>query len=195
MSVTRPKLCGRRQELWSWSYGDLDDYCAERYEIPVAVITPLQSPIVHLSSVLSDSLCLSLSRRLLSCPLWSPSCWTLKSLCLPWSKKTSARSWTASRSTSLGRSTWIKRSDFRCGVKIWRGTLWATLFTFILSWQRNFYGPQERWMFLSMFLRVGVWRNLWRAYRRGFGGNLRGEGLVLGGVFVIGPGDQVGSSD
>lgn len=44
-----------------------------------------------------------------------------------------------------------------------------------------------------MFLRVGVWRNLWRAYRRGFRGNLRGEGLVLGGVFVIGPGDQVGS--
>ncbi|GLD65065.1 redox-regulatory protein FAM213A-like isoform X1 [Lates japonicus] len=56
--------------------------------------------------------------------------------------------------------------------------------------QKNFYGPQERWMFLSMFLRIGVWRNLWRAYRRGFRGNLRGEGLVLGGVFVIGPGDQ-----
>lgn len=46
-------------------------------------------------------------------------------------------------------------------------------------------------MFLSMFLRIGVWRNLWRAYRRGFRGNLRGEGLVLGGVFVIGPGQQV----
>lgn len=56
--------------------------------------------------------------------------------------------------------------------------------------QRNFYGPQVRWMCLSMFLRVGVWRNLWRAYRRGFRGNLKGEGLVLGGVFVIGPGDQ-----
>uniref|UniRef100_A0A8C5NFL0 Peroxiredoxin-like 2A n=1 Tax=Gouania willdenowi TaxID=441366 RepID=A0A8C5NFL0_GOUWI len=56
--------------------------------------------------------------------------------------------------------------------------------------QRNFYGPQERWMFFSMFLRVGVWRNLWRAYRKGFRGNWRGEGLVLGGLFVIGPGDQ-----
>uniref|UniRef100_A0A3B4YCF4 Peroxiredoxin-like 2A n=1 Tax=Seriola lalandi dorsalis TaxID=1841481 RepID=A0A3B4YCF4_SERLL len=56
--------------------------------------------------------------------------------------------------------------------------------------QRNFYGPQERWMFLSMLLRIGVWRNLWRSYRRGFRGNVRGEGLVLGGVFVIGPGDQ-----
>uniref|UniRef100_A0A3B4FI57 Peroxiredoxin-like 2A n=1 Tax=Pundamilia nyererei TaxID=303518 RepID=A0A3B4FI57_9CICH len=56
--------------------------------------------------------------------------------------------------------------------------------------KKNFYGPQVRWMCLSMFLRIGVWRNIWRAYRRGFWGNLRGEGLVLGGVFVIGPGDQ-----
>ncbi|CAK6953218.1 unnamed protein product [Scomber scombrus] len=56
--------------------------------------------------------------------------------------------------------------------------------------QRHFYGPRQRWMCLSMFLRVGVWRNIWRAYRRGFRGNLKGEGLVLGGVFVIGPGDQ-----
>uniref|UniRef100_A0A3Q1GEG6 Peroxiredoxin-like 2A n=1 Tax=Acanthochromis polyacanthus TaxID=80966 RepID=A0A3Q1GEG6_9TELE len=58
--------------------------------------------------------------------------------------------------------------------------------------QRKFYGPQERWMLLSTFLRVGVWRSLWRAYRRGFRGTLRGEGLIQGGVFVIGPGDQVG---
>lgn len=70
--------------------------------------------------------------------------------------------------------------------------IWDT--AFIPSSQKKFYGPQERWMFLSMFLRIGVWRNLWRAYRRGFRGNLRGEGFVLGGVFVIGPGDQVGST-
>ncbi|CAF98685.1 unnamed protein product [Tetraodon nigroviridis] len=56
--------------------------------------------------------------------------------------------------------------------------------------KQSFYGPRKRWMFLSMFLRIGVWRNLWRAYRRGFRGNLKGEGLVLGGVFVIGPGQQ-----
>uniref|UniRef100_A0A8P4GT82 Peroxiredoxin-like 2A n=1 Tax=Dicentrarchus labrax TaxID=13489 RepID=A0A8P4GT82_DICLA len=56
--------------------------------------------------------------------------------------------------------------------------------------KRKFYGPRERWMCFSMFLRIGVWRNLWRAYRRGFSGNLGGEGLILGGVFVIGPGDQ-----
>ncbi|XP_072293364.1 peroxiredoxin-like 2A [Eucyclogobius newberryi] len=56
--------------------------------------------------------------------------------------------------------------------------------------QRKFYGPVHRWMFLSTFLRIGVWRSVWRAYRRGFRGNLRGEGFILGGVFVIGPGDQ-----
>ncbi|KAK7901774.1 hypothetical protein WMY93_018543 [Mugilogobius chulae] len=56
--------------------------------------------------------------------------------------------------------------------------------------KRNFYGPVLRKMFLSIFLRIGVWRSVWRAYRRGFRGNLRGEGLILGGVFVIGPGNQ-----
>ncbi|KAK5882448.1 hypothetical protein CesoFtcFv8_021034 [Champsocephalus esox] len=30
MSDTGPNLCGRRLELWSWLYGDPDDYCAER---------------------------------------------------------------------------------------------------------------------------------------------------------------------
>lgn len=30
MSDTRPKLCGRKLELWSWLCGALDDYCAER---------------------------------------------------------------------------------------------------------------------------------------------------------------------
>ncbi|KAA8583781.1 hypothetical protein FQN60_014989 [Etheostoma spectabile] len=56
--------------------------------------------------------------------------------------------------------------------------------------KRNFYGPKMRWMCLSIFLRIGVWKNIWRAFRKGFGGNIRGEGLILGGVFVIGPGDQ-----
>lgn len=56
--------------------------------------------------------------------------------------------------------------------------------------KRNFYGPRMRWMCFSMFLRIGVWRNIWRAFRRGFRGNIKGEGLILGGVFVIGPGDQ-----
>lgn len=60
--------------------------------------------------MLFGSPCPSLSRRPLSCPLWSPSCRTLKSLYLPWWRKTLARSSMASRSTSLGRSTSIRRS-------------------------------------------------------------------------------------
>uniref|UniRef100_A0A8C7R7I3 Peroxiredoxin-like 2A n=2 Tax=Oncorhynchus mykiss TaxID=8022 RepID=A0A8C7R7I3_ONCMY len=57
--------------------------------------------------------------------------------------------------------------------------------------QRALYGLVERYMFLSALLRIGVWRSLWRAYRKGCTGNIiKGEGLVLGGVFVIGPEDQ-----
>lgn len=41
------------------------------------------------------------------------------------------------------------------------------------------------------FLRVGVWMNGLRAFRNGFMGNVSGEGFVLGGVFVIGRGEQV----
>ncbi len=46
-------------------------------------------------------------------------------------------------------------------------------------------------MGLLAFLRVGVWMNGLRAFRKGFMGNVLGEGFVLGGVFVIGRGQQV----
>lgn len=46
-------------------------------------------------------------------------------------------------------------------------------------------------MGLLAFLRVGVWMNGLRAFRGGFMGNVLGEGFVLGGVFVIGQGQQV----
>uniref|UniRef100_H2M7N6 Peroxiredoxin-like 2A n=2 Tax=Oryzias latipes TaxID=8090 RepID=H2M7N6_ORYLA len=51
---------------------------------------------------------------------------------------------------------------------------------------RRFYGPRERKMGLLAFLRIGVWFNGLRAFRKGFLGNVLGEGFVLGGVFVIG---------
>uniref|UniRef100_A0A672GWS7 Peroxiredoxin-like 2A n=1 Tax=Salarias fasciatus TaxID=181472 RepID=A0A672GWS7_SALFA len=51
---------------------------------------------------------------------------------------------------------------------------------------RRFYGPRERKMGLLGFLRVGVWTSGLRAFRKGFTGNVLGEGFVLGGVFVIG---------
>ncbi|KAG9335631.1 hypothetical protein JZ751_004396 [Albula glossodonta] len=56
--------------------------------------------------------------------------------------------------------------------------------------QRRFYGPRVRKMGFMGFLRTGVWKNGFRAFRRGFLGNVYGEGFVLGGVFVIGPGQQ-----
>ena len=46
-------------------------------------------------------------------------------------------------------------------------------------------------MGLLAFMRVGVWLNGLRAFRKGFMGNVFGEGFVLGGVFVIGRGQQV----
>uniref|UniRef100_A0A3P9LM08 Peroxiredoxin-like 2A n=1 Tax=Oryzias latipes TaxID=8090 RepID=A0A3P9LM08_ORYLA len=55
-----------------------------------------------------------------------------------------------------------------------------------LDEKRRFYGPRERKMGLLAFLRIGVWFNGLRAFRKGFLGNVLGEGFVLGGVFVIG---------
>ncbi|KAE8283960.1 hypothetical protein D5F01_LYC17287 [Larimichthys crocea] len=59
-----------------------------------------------------------------------------------------------------------------------------------LDEKRRFYGPRERKMGLLAFLRVGVWMNGLRAFKNGFVGNVLGEGFVLGGVFVIGRGEQ-----
>lgn len=41
------------------------------------------------------------------------------------------------------------------------------------------------------FIRLGVWQNFIRAWRSGYQGNMNGEGFILGGVFVVGAGDQV----
>lgn len=60
-----------------------------------------------------------------------------------------------------------------------------------VSLQKRFYGPRERKMGLLAFLRPGVWMNGLRAFQKGFMGNVLGEGFVLGGVFVIGRGEQV----
>lgn len=59
-----------------------------------------------------------------------------------------------------------------------------------LDVKKCFYGPRERKMGLSAFLRLGVWRSGLRAFRNGFKGNVFGEGFVLGAVYVIGAGQQ-----
>lgn len=59
-----------------------------------------------------------------------------------------------------------------------------------LDEKRSFYGPRERRMGLLGFLRLGVWFSGLRAFRNGFMGNVLGEGFILGGVYVIGRGQQ-----
>uniref|UniRef100_A0A671YNV6 Peroxiredoxin-like 2A n=4 Tax=Sparus aurata TaxID=8175 RepID=A0A671YNV6_SPAAU len=56
--------------------------------------------------------------------------------------------------------------------------------------EKHFYGPLQRKMGGLGFIRLGVWQNFMRAWRSGYQGNMNGEGFILGGVFVIGPGDQ-----
>lgn len=56
--------------------------------------------------------------------------------------------------------------------------------------KKHFYGPLQRRMGALGLIRLGVWQNFIRAWRSGYQGNLNGEGFILGGVFVIGPGDQ-----
>ncbi|KAJ8418089.1 hypothetical protein AAFF_G00137980 [Aldrovandia affinis] len=59
-----------------------------------------------------------------------------------------------------------------------------------LDEQQSFYGPQQRKMGGLGFIRLGVWQNFLRAWKAGYQGNMNGEGFVLGGVFVIGAGEQ-----
>ena len=42
----------------------------------------------------------------------------------------------------------------------------------------------------SGFLRLSVWMAFFRARGKGIEGNMKGEGRLLGGVFVIGPGEE-----
>ncbi|XP_040293308.1 peroxiredoxin-like 2A isoform X1 [Bufo bufo] len=59
-----------------------------------------------------------------------------------------------------------------------------------LDEKKRFYGPQKRKMMYLGFIRLGVWQNFRRAWKAGYDGNLEGEGFILGGVFVIGSGNQ-----
>jgi len=45
-------------------------------------------------------------------------------------------------------------------------------------------------MGLSGFFRLSVWASFFRARGKDFQGNMKGEGRLLGGVYVIGPGDS-----
>uniref|UniRef100_A0A3B3S885 Peroxiredoxin-like 2A n=1 Tax=Paramormyrops kingsleyae TaxID=1676925 RepID=A0A3B3S885_9TELE len=56
--------------------------------------------------------------------------------------------------------------------------------------QQHFYGPAQRKMGGLGIVRLGVWANFLRAWRNGHSGNVKGEGFILGGMFVIGAGEQ-----
>jgi len=59
-----------------------------------------------------------------------------------------------------------------------------------LDAQRRFYGPKERWMGVSGFVRLSVWASIFRARGKEIDGDMKGEGRLLGAVYVIGPGDS-----
>jgi len=59
-----------------------------------------------------------------------------------------------------------------------------------LDEEKHFYGPKERRMLLLGFLRLDTWINIYKSKQAGTPGNLKGDGTLLGGVFVLGAGDQ-----
>ncbi|KAL7869676.1 hypothetical protein AOLI_G00136640 [Acnodon oligacanthus] len=59
-----------------------------------------------------------------------------------------------------------------------------------LDEKKCFYGCKQRKMSHLGLLRVGVWQNILRVWTQGYVGNKRGEGFILGGLYVIGPGCQ-----
>ncbi|RXM31789.1 Redox-regulatory protein FAM213A [Acipenser ruthenus] len=60
-----------------------------------------------------------------------------------------------------------------------------------LDEKRRFYGPHKRRMGVRGLFRFGVLQNFFRAWKKGYQGNVEGEGFILGGVFVIGKDKQV----
>ncbi|CAL4123055.1 unnamed protein product [Meganyctiphanes norvegica] len=59
-----------------------------------------------------------------------------------------------------------------------------------LDEEKRFYGPKERRTLIMGLLRFSVWQNGARVKSKGIEGNLKGDGSLLGGVYLIGPGSQ-----
>lgn len=60
-----------------------------------------------------------------------------------------------------------------------------------LDGDRRFFGPTERRMLLTGFLRADVYAQIFRTKQKNVPGNLKGDGTLLGGVFVLGPASEV----
>ena len=54
-----------------------------------------------------------------------------------------------------------------------------------LDSSRGFFGPEEKWIGLSEFIKPVNWISSYRAWRDGFSGNSEGEGRLLGGLYII----------
>lgn len=59
-----------------------------------------------------------------------------------------------------------------------------------LDVNRIFYGPKERRTLILGLLRISVWINAYNTWKNGYSGNFKGDGSLLGGVFVLGRGTQ-----
>ena len=51
--------------------------------------------------------------------------------------------------------------------------------------EKIFFGPEERRTLFMGMLRVGVWSNILRANKKNIEGNLKGDGSLLGGIFIF----------
>ena len=56
-----------------------------------------------------------------------------------------------------------------------------------LDEEKRFYGPVERRILLSGFLRLAFWQQAFATNAKKVEGNLTGDGTLLGSVFVLGP--------
>lgn len=74
------------------------------------------------------------------------------------------------------------------GVEEFRSFFKGDIF---LDKERKFYGPKERRMgLLSGLFSPSVWSSVYRANKKGVSGDLKGEGRILGGLYIIGSGQK-----
>ncbi len=60
-----------------------------------------------------------------------------------------------------------------------------------LDSEKRFFGPRERRMLLMGFARASVYQSLYKTFKKDVSGNLKGDGTLLGGVFVLSPTSEV----
>jgi len=59
-----------------------------------------------------------------------------------------------------------------------------------LDKEKKFFGPKERRMLITGLLRFNLYSRIYAVKQKGIEQNFNGDGSLLGGVYVIGSGDQ-----